>query len=117
MKKIPYSLLPFFFVTLFAVGCAKEDEATNDVTPYTINIKVGETYDLGEIGPWSAWNPFVATAWHNGKVTGQHVGECTVNCPYDERRFKFQVVTLKLYTSTICGRNCTYCGIVYMKNT
>ena len=73
MKKIPYSLLPFFFVTLFAVGCAKEDEATNDVTPYTINIKVGETYDLGEIGPWSAWNPFVATAWHNGKVTGQQM--------------------------------------------
>lgn len=88
-KKWVYLVLTSVLVVL--IGCSKEVETPDEGIPSYIYIKVGEIYDLGEIGPWSSWNKFIATVWHNGKITGQHVGTCTINCPYDERRCKVVV--------------------------
>lgn len=85
-----FSLL-FISVSFLLIGCEKNEETIDDGAPTQIYVKVGEVYDIGEIGPWSTWNPFVATVWHNGKITGQHVGECIINCPYDERRYRLKV--------------------------
>lgn len=97
---------------LMLAGCTKEpipnntgnngggNGGINVNVPSQASVKVGQTYNLGSAQSWSSSNTFVATVASNGIITGQHVGNCTVSCPYGSCRVTVSA-TINLFRDPI----------------
>lgn len=105
----------FLFLLVFVLileGCTKEpipDDPGNNAggsggsnvsIPSLAYVRVGESYNLGSAQSWTSSNTFVATVLNNGIITGQHVGNCTVSCPYGACRVRVSA-TINLFRDPI----------------
>lgn len=111
MKQKHLCLFLLVSALIFA-GCTKEPIPNNTGNngggnsgpsvnvPSQASVKVGQTYNLGSAQSWSSSNTFVATVSNDGIITGQHVGSCTVSCPYGSCRVTVSA-TMNLFPDPI----------------
>ena len=118
-------------MALFAVlcGCTKDEESTKLDIPSNIEIEVGENFNLNTNQNWTTTNRFVAEVDGSGKITANHVGECTIKCEkgqcvvsvkanYTLYREPFCYPELtKEYVVSIYGSNYTESGNIMMWET
>ena len=72
-------MLLFFAAITATMSCAKDEEDTLDI-PNNITVEVGEDFMLNVNQDWTTTKEFVAKVDGSGKITGNHVGECDIQC-------------------------------------
>lgn len=110
-------LLLCLAASVMMVSCAKDTETDEGLDiPKNITIDVGEDYNLNVNQEWTSTKEFVAKVDGSGKISGNHVGECDIQC----NKGKCHVTVnpnYTLYREPLCEKGLTKDYVMSMYGT
>ena len=110
-------LLLCLAASVMMVSCTKDTETDEGLDiPKNITIDVGEDYNLNVNQEWTSTKEFVAKVDGSGKISGNHVGECDIQC----NKGKCHVTVnpnYTLYREPLCEKGLTKDHVMSMYGT
>lgn len=110
-------LLLCLAASVMMVSCTKDTETDEGLDiPKNITIDVGEDYNLNVNQEWTSTKEFVAKVDGSGKISGNHVGECDIQC----NKGKCHVTVnpnYTLYREPLCEKGLTKDYVMSMYGT
>ena len=102
---LAYSLVCFTALATI-ISCSKDAEVKPLDIPKSVTIEVDEDHNLNVNKEWTSSNEFVAKVDGSGKITGNHVGECTIQCSEGSCRVTV-TPNYTLYREPLCDTSLT----------